>query len=132
MPNGPRRKAENMSSPVPVSASICAGFMGTRQASSGPKAMRLPVLALLLALSPAVLGGETERPGYGVVQSVTPLRQAESASAGASVPAARRGPAFLVRVRMEDGSIQIREVKKRRFSAGDRVLLTNAGDVVPD
>src|SRR5580765_2008033 len=106
--------------------------MGTCQASHGPKDMRLPALALLLALSPAVFGGATERPGYGVVQSVTPLQRQESASAGASVPGASRGAAFLVRVRMEDGSIQVREVRKRKFSAGDRVLLTDAGDVVPD
>lgn len=94
--------------------------------------MRLAAFALLLVLSPAVFAGAPERPGYGVVQSVTRLQQPESASAGASAPAARRVPVYLVRVRMEDGGVQIRQVKKHKFSAGDRVLLTNAGDVVPD
>jgi hypothetical protein len=61
------------------------------------------------------------------------LRQAESASAGASAPAAtKRGAVYLVRVRMNDGGVQIRQVKKTRYSVGDKVLLTNAGDVVPD
>jgi hypothetical protein len=33
---------------------------------------------------------------------------------------------------MNDGGVQIRQVKKTRYSVGDKVLLTNAGDVVPD
>jgi len=78
-----------------------------------------------------------EHPGYGVVESVKALPPGESASAGASAP--RRaggrplaGGTYLVRVRMDDGSIQVRSQKGRDFKAGDRVLLTNAGDVVKD
>jgi hypothetical protein len=92
--------------------------------------------ALLIGslLGPAALAAQPDpRPGYGVVESVTPLRPQESASAGASAPAAsKRGAVYLVRVRMNDGGVQIRQVKKTRYSVGDKVLLTNAGDVVPD
>ncbi len=96
--------------------------------------MRLAALGLCALLCvPSFAAEPQRRPGYGVVESVSPLRQPESASAGASAPASGAHPAlYLVRVRMDDGTIQIREVKKRRFSVGDRVLLTNAGDVVPD
>ena len=96
--------------------------------------MRLAAVGLCTLLSiPAFAAGPERRPGYGVVESVSPLRQPESASAGASTPgSSRRAALYLVRVRMDDGTIQIREVKKRRFTVGDRVLLTNAGDVVPD
>jgi len=95
--------------------------------------MRLAALGLCTLLSiPALAAGPERRPGYGVVESVSPLRQAESASAGASRPGAGQADLYLVRVRMDDGSFQIREVKKRRFTVGDRVLLTNAGDIVPD
>ena len=76
MPNGPRRKAENMSSPVPVSASICAGFMGTRQAICGPKVMlmRLAAVGLWTLLSIPAFAAEPERrPGYGVVRKVYKL-----------------------------------------------------------
>jgi uncharacterized OB-fold protein len=73
------------------------------------------------------------RPGYGVVESVTPIRVApaeESASAGSS----SRGsaPGYLVRVKLDDGSIQIRQLKKRNVAVGKRVLVTNAGDVLPE
>ena len=96
--------------------------------------MRLAALACCTLLCIPALAAEPERhPGYGVVESVAPLPPAESASAGASVPSSdSRTGLYLVRVRMSDGSVQIREVKKRRFTVGDRVLLTNAGDVVPD
>jgi hypothetical protein len=73
-----------------------------------------------------------------VVESVAPIRAApaeESASAGSSAPAP--STRYLVRVRMDDGSIQIRELKKRSaapggIAEGKRVLITNAGDVLPE
>jgi hypothetical protein len=133
MPSGPRRNAENISSPVPVSASIWAGFMGTCEASRGPKTMRLVALLLATAFVCPVFAAADGRPGYGVIESVAPLRSSESASAGASAPSAgNRAAVYLVRVRMNDGAIQIRQVKKHKFAVGERVLLTNAGDVVPD
>jgi hypothetical protein len=94
-------------------------------------------LALLLVggfLCPAVFAAaDDRRPGYGTVELVTPVRQPESASAGASAPSKSGAKAvYLLRVRMNDGTIQIREVKKHKFAVGERVLLTNAGDVVPD
>src|SRR5947209_20045435 len=109
--------------------------MGTSEANSGPNTMRLVALVLAgsLLATPALAAKDDRRPGYGVVESVTPLRQPESASAGASAPAqSKRGAVYLVRVRMNDGGVQIRQVKKTRFSVGEKVLLTNAGDVVPD
>jgi len=77
-------------------------------------------------------------PGYGVVQSITPVRAEpaeESASAGSSAPA-RPQTSYLVRVEMDDGSIQIRQLKARSVArgvaTGKRVLITNAGDVLPE
>lgn len=100
-----------------------------------PTPMRIALQAFALA---AVLGASAASaaepyPGYGVVQSITPLRPApakQSASAGASAPVGRTS--YLVRVRMDDGRVQIRNVRQRDFFVGDRVLLTNAGDVVQD
>ena len=77
-------------------------------------------------------------PGYGVVESVTPVRLVapRSAAAGGSAPDAssrdRGRPAYRVRVRMADGSVQYRDLDKREFKVGDNVLLTNAGDILPD
>jgi len=76
------------------------------------------------------------RPGYGVVESVRPVRVASgerSAAAGGSAPsgdAAR--PVYRVGVRLADGTLQYRDLDKPEFKVGDTVLLTNAGDVVPD
>jgi hypothetical protein len=77
---------------------------------------------------------DEQRPGYGVVQSITPVREQpneESASAGSSAPAAPR-TTYLVRVKLDDGSVQIRQLKKRTVAVGKRVLITNAGDVLPE
>lgn len=85
-------------------------------------------------------------PGYGVVESVTPVRLVapRSAAAGGSAPDAsspessphssreRGRPAYRVRVRMADGSVQYRDLDKPEFKVGDNVLLTNAGDILPD
>jgi outer membrane lipoprotein SlyB len=74
-----------------------------------------------------------ERPGYGTVQSIAPVRvepSEESASAGSSAPARPR-TSYLVRVKLDDGSIQIRQLKNRSVAVGERVLITNAGDVLP-
>ena len=95
------------------------------------------IFAWTLAASAAEPG---QRPGYGVVEAVTPVQAPaplakrpapieESASSGASAPPRT---VYRVRVRMDDGSVQVRELRAREFKAGDRVLLTNAGDVVPD
>ena len=82
------------------------------------------------------------KPGYGVVESVTevqlvPERQKESrersAAAGGSAPGTLSGrPMYRVGVRMPDGSLQLRDLDKPEFKIGDNVLLTNAGDIVPD
>jgi hypothetical protein len=89
---------------------------------------------------PAVrpLKAAENRPGYGVVESIAAVRivraTAPSASAGSS-EASRGGsdrPAFRVGVRMADGSLQYRDVYRPEYGVGDNVLLTNAGDVVPD
>lgn len=95
-------------------------------------------VSLLFLLAPARAQG----PGTGVVESVTPLAQArleaeESASAGGSRPpvtrqARQKARGYLVRVRMDDGSIQVRTVKRAEVRAGQRALITNAGDVVPE
>ena len=87
-------------------------------------------LAALLAFSCFAASAE-DKPGYGVVETVTPVKSEPSASAGSSAPSKAKGK-YRVRVRLDDGTIQYRTLKKREFSAGDRVLLTNAGDVVAE
>jgi hypothetical protein len=76
---------------------------------------------------------DKQHPGYGVVELVTRVKPEESASAGASgAPGARDAPTFLIRVKLDDGSVQIREIRKPVFTPGERVFITNAGDVVPE
>lgn len=78
---------------------------------------------------------EDMKPGYGVVESVTEvtLVRERSAAAGGSAPGASSGrPMYRVAVRMPDGSLQFRDLDKPEFKVGDNVLLTNAGDIVPD
>lgn len=104
---------------------------------------RIALLAVALAanalaaepVAPPVPVGEM-RPGYGVVESVMPVRLAareRSAAAGgsaASSPATRT--AYRITVRMPDGTLQQRDLDQPEFRPGDHVLLTNAGDVLPD
>ncbi len=78
-------------------------------------------------------------PGYGVVERVSEVRvlPQRSAAAGGSAPrteAARENarPAYRIAVRLADGTLQYRDVDKPEFKVGDNVLLTNAGDILPD
>lgn len=82
---------------------------------------------------PPVPSGQMQ-PGYGVVEDIAPvkLREQSAAAGGSSGSAAAARPAWRVKVRMPDGSVQVRDIDRREFRPGDRVLLTNAGDVVPD
>ena len=105
-------------------------------------------LAVILAFAAAnaVAGGaepvvkpvpaQDMRPGYGVVESVQEVRVVSgerSAAAGGSAAASAAGrPAYRVGVRLADGSLQYRDLDRPEFKVGDNVLLTNAGDVVPD
>ena len=93
------------------------------------------LFSLLLACAAAVHAAPPG-PGYGKVQSIIPLQAqpAEpSASAGGSSPSkARPTQAYLMRIRMDDGRIQVRQVKRREVAVGQRVLVTNAGDVLPE
>ena len=106
--------------------------------------MRLISVVLALTATAAVAAGEKVvtpvptkqmRPGYGVVESVTPVKVVveRSAAAGGSAAAAERArPMYRVAVRMPDGSVQYRDLDRPEFKVGDDVLLTNAGDIVPD
>ena len=100
-------------------------------------------MVLALAASGALAQGEKVvapvpandmQPGYGVVESVTPVRLApeRSAAAGGSAATKESRPRYRVAVRMPDGSVQYRDLDRPEFKAGDHVLLTNAGDIVPD
>lgn len=109
--------------------------------------MILRPLAVLLPLALAFpASAQTRYPGYGTVQSITPVKPAPkkplsdpyrrdsdkaSASAGASAesPFPQR-PTYRITIRMDDGRTQTREVAKPEVRRGQRVLLTNAGDVV--
>jgi len=76
------------------------------------------------------------RPGYGVVETIREVRLAppeRSAAAGGSAPSASEArPVYRVGVRLADGTLQYRDLDQPEFKVGDHVLLTNAGDVVPD
>ena len=76
------------------------------------------------------------QPGYGVVESVTEvqvLARDRSATAGGSAQAEKSArPMYRIVVRMADGSLQQRDLDKPEFKVGDNVLLTNAGDILPD
>ena len=75
------------------------------------------------------------KPGYGVVESVTPvqLTRERSAAAGGSAQGEKAArPMYRIGVRLPDGSLQYRDLDKPEFKVGDNVLLTNAGDIVPD
>lgn len=76
------------------------------------------------------------RPGYGVVESIQPVRVISGERSAAAGGSARSGdaahPVYRVGVRLADGTLQYRDLDKPEFKVGDNVLLTNAGDVVPD
>ncbi len=106
--------------------------------------MRITSIVLALAATGALAQGgkavapvpaKEMQPGYGVVESVTPVRLASERSAAAGGTAAKDQhprPMSRVVVRMPDGSVQYRDLDRPEFKAGDHVLLTNAGDIVPD
>lgn len=94
-------------------------------ASANAQVARPPVVA---PLAPEAL-----QPGYGVVEGVTPVRVGErSAAAGGSSASRDARPVYRIAVRMADGSVQYRDLDRPDFRPGERVLLTNAGDVLPD
>lgn len=122
-------------------------IVGTGSADVGLSNMARTIAAVLafaavswsaLAEEPVVkpIPAGEKKPGYGVVESVQEVRvvSAErSAAAGGSAAGERTGrPAYRVSVRLADGSVQYRDLDKPEFKVGDNVLLTNAGDVVPD
>jgi len=76
------------------------------------------------------------KPGYGVVQSITEVqvlsRERSAAAGGTAQGAKSTRPMYRVGVRMPDGSLQYRDLDKPEFKVGDNVLLTNAGDILPD
>ena len=75
-------------------------------------------------------------PGYGVVEKVTTVQvvpHERSAAAGGTASGEQDAhPAYRLAVRMPDGSVQYRDLDRPEFRPGDHVLLTNAGDVLPD
>jgi hypothetical protein len=104
--------------------------------------MRIALAPLLLAVSacvfaqrePAVRPIETRamEPGYGVVESINEVRLVPKERSAAAGGSAEGKPVYRVGVRMADGSIQYRDLDKPEFKVGDNVLLTNAGDILPD
>jgi hypothetical protein len=104
--------------------------------------MRISLAALLLATActaaaqkePAVRPIETTamQPGYGVVESISEVRLVQKERSAATGGSAEGKPVYRLGVRMADGSIQYRDLDKPEFKVGDNVLLTNAGDILPD
>ena len=67
------------------------------------------------------------------VTEVQVVSRERSAAAGGSAQAAKSArPMYRIGVRMPDGSLQYRDLDKPEFKVGDNVLLTNAGDILPD
>src|SRR5438067_12733782 len=97
-----------------------------------PTCMRLINFVLALAATGALAAGEKVvtpvptkqmRPGYGVVESVTPVRVVpeRSAAAGGSAAAKDARPRYRVAVRMPDGRLQYRDrSEERRVGKGGR------------
>ena len=101
--------------------------------------------AVLLLAATAAFAGEPivtpvpareMKPGYGVVESVAEVqvksRQPSAAAGGSAQGAGSARPMYRIGVRMPDGSLQFRDLDKPEFKVGDNVLLTNAGDILPD
>jgi len=102
---------------------------------------RMALISLVFAANAAAqapqavppLAPQAMQPGYGVVERVVPVRVGgRSAAAGGSSPSRDARPVYRLAVRMADGSVQFRDIDRPEFRPGDRVLLTNAGDVLPD
>ena len=103
---------------------------------------RSALLAAMLARAATALAGEPIvapvkdiRSGYGVVETVSEVRliRARSAAAGASAKDERDAhPVYRLRIRMADGDVQYRDLDRPEFKAGDKVRLTNVGEVLPD
>ena len=75
------------------------------------------------------------QPGYGVVETMLPVaigREERSAAAGGSAQSEPMRPGYRISVRMTDGRLEYRQLERPRFRPGDHVLLTNAGEVLPD
>ena len=110
--------------------------------------MGVKALAVLLLLAAATAFAQKDepvvkpvpakqmKPGYGVVESVTPVqltaREGSAAAGGSAQGGTSARPMYRIGVRMPDGSLQYRDLDKPEFKLGDNVLLTNAGDIVPD
>ena len=72
------------------------------------------------------------QPGYGVVEKVSEVRLVSKERSAAAGGSSEGRPVYRVSVRMADGSLQQRDLDKPEFKIGDNVLLTNAGDILPD
>jgi hypothetical protein len=94
------------------------------------------VTAAWAQTEPAVrpIEAKAMQPGYGVVEKVSEVRllpKERSAATGGS-SASEGKPVYRITVRMPDGSTQQRDLDRPEFKVGDNVLLTNAGDILPD
>lgn len=104
--------------------------------------VKLAALALVAALAHgaepivAPVPSKEMKPGYGVVESVTEVqlrsRERSAAAGGSAQGPQSTKPMYRIGVRMPDGSLQVRDLDKPEFKVGDNVLLTNAGDILPD
>jgi hypothetical protein len=102
----------------------------------------LPVLLLACASAFAQqavtpVKSDEMHPGYGTVERIVPVRltarERSAAAGGSTAKSTLEGrPAYRVSVRMADGTLQQRDVDNLEVKVGQDVLLTNAGDVLPD
>ena len=90
--------------------------------------------AVLAQAEPAVRPIEAKemQPGYGVVEKVTEVRLVPKERSAAAGGSSQGRPMYRFAVRMADGSMQYRDLDRPEFKVGDNVLLTNAGDILPD
>ena len=70
------------------------------------------------------------RPGYGIVESVTRLESGGAAAAGGTAGRFVDRVAYRLTIRMDDGTLQTVLQDSPGFAAGDRVRLTEDGNVI--
>jgi hypothetical protein len=115
---------------LPVSVSLAAFALlaacGSRQPQvvvvppSAPVVTQAPATAPAAPTAPVVAPAAALRPGFGRIESMTPV---STASAGGTAPSAMQR----LGIRMEDGTMQVVDTPSPGLSIGDRVELTRDG-----
>ena len=113
--------------PVSVFAMALLGACGSRQPApvvvvpASPPATVVTSPQAAPPSAPVAAAAASIRPGFGRIESMTPV--ATTASAGSSAPSAMNR----LNIRMEDGTLQLVDTPSAGLQVGDRVELTREG-----